>query len=167
MMKLLIINITQHTTNKKVNDTITHMTLNTLNGITLLTYHSLFNTYMFMNQYETIMCMKQFVSFESHWSFIALLRAGLDLELGLNRFTHESNEWSQDTFLLMALGAHLHTTWDILAFVRQWPWPQILTCPQLYEVAPYAWEFGGYNFPIIWGYLTLSCQMSSLLVFVG
>ena len=43
----------------------------------------------------------------------------------LNRFTHESNEWSWVTFLLMALGAHLHATWDRLAFVHKWPWPQV------------------------------------------
>ena len=33
----------------------------------------------------------------------------------LVRFTRESNEWSWVTFLVMALGAHLHATWDKLA----------------------------------------------------
>ena len=42
----------------------------------------------------------------------------------LNRFTHESNEWSWVTFLLMASGAHLHATWDILAFVPNDPGPK-------------------------------------------
>ena len=32
MMKLLIINVTQHTPQIKVSDTITHVTLNTTNG---------------------------------------------------------------------------------------------------------------------------------------
>ena len=46
---------------------------------------------------------------------LLIIAASKWLQPHLNRFTHESNEWSWVTFVLMALGAHLQATWDRLA----------------------------------------------------
>ena len=52
MVKLLIINVTLRVPKNRVNETITHVTLNTINGVVVIFYLS----YVFRNQAQSGAC---------------------------------------------------------------------------------------------------------------